>query len=209
MTIIIEGPDNAGKSRLAEQLSEGLGLPVVHSVRPRRGWTPENALYHSTCQLRPQMAILDRVYAVSEYVYGRIIRGETALKHRHSEALLDFYCRPYLVIYCRPDMDTILNNGERDQMEGVIDNHRKIVGEYDEVFDELGCYFSGNIVKYNWREDNFKSLLHKCQEYMVLFNSQFTSSEFMTRFKDHQPLSERAHLSQMENRNHSKLKGNS
>lgn len=205
--IIIEGPDNAGKSMLAEKLCKELGVPVIHSVRPGKDWTADDTLYHSTKQLMPTRAILDRVYAVSEYVYGRIIRGKTALEHRHSEALMDFYYRPYLTIYCRPDMDTILANGDRDQMEGVIDNHRAIVEEYDLVFEEISQFTTGTILKYNWKTDNLNNLIGKCQKYLTKFNSKHVSSEYMTRFRDKQPQENQSQLSKVNNWNDSKLKG--
>lgn len=184
--IIIEGPDNAGKSRLAEDLSKQLGIPVVHSVRPPKGWSEEDVLYHSTWQLRPQKAILDRVYAISEYVYGRVIRGKTALGDKHHEALMDLYHRPYLIIYCRPDLSTILDNKDRDQMEGVIENHTKIVEEYDYVMGEIGNFGENRIIKYDWTKDVFKNLLHHCVEHLVTLESRNASSMWLTKFRDKQ-----------------------
>lgn len=184
--IIIEGPDNAGKSTLAEKLSKALEIPVVHSVRPEKHWSEEDVLYHSTWQLRPQEAILDRVYAISEYVYGRVIRGKTALGSKHSEALFDLYNRPYLIIYCRPDDHTILANGSRDQMEGVIQHHQAIINEYDILMEEVKRFTVGEVFHFNWKSDHIDRVIELCEKHLVPFHSQNISSQFMSKFRDQQ-----------------------
>lgn len=182
--IIIEGPDNAGKTTLANKLSKRLGLPVVHSVRPKRGDSEGVVLSHSNSQLQPQNAILDRVYAISEWVYGRVIRGKTALGHFHSQALLDLYHRPYLIIYCRPEMETILNNKGRKQMAGVLEHHQKIVEEYDYIMTDLNRYSHSTVVRYDWEINNFDLLANRCQAHLDRNHSRFTSVEYLTKFRD-------------------------
>jgi len=67
--IIIEGPDNVGKTTLANQLAKDLGVEVVHSIKPtdfqagvdRLNWMASNPLI-----------IYDRVSCISEAVYGPI-----------------------------------------------------------------------------------------------------------------------------------------
>lgn len=185
--IIIEGPDNAGKSTLAEKLSKALNIPVIHSVRPEKHWSEEDVLYHSTWQLRPQEAILDRVYAISEYVYGRVIRGKTALGEKHSEALFDLYNRPYLIIYCRPDDHTILDNKGRDQMDGVIQHHQAIINEYDVLMvEEVERFGQGSVLHYNWKSMHIDNVVGKCEKHLIDFHSRFISSQFMTKFRDQQ-----------------------
>lgn len=182
--IIIEGPDNAGKTTLAKKLSKRLDLPMVHSVRPKRGDSPEVVLSHSNSQLQPQNAILDRVYAISEWVYGRVIRGKTALGHFHSQALLDLYHRPYLIIHCRPKMETILDNRGRDQMAGVIDNHKRIVEEYDYIMADLNRFSHCTVVSYDWESNSFDILANRCSGHLSRNHSRFTSVEYLTKFKD-------------------------
>lgn len=184
--IIIEGPDNAGKSTLAEKLSKALNIPVIHSVRPEKGWKEKDVLYHSTWQLRPQEAILDRVYAISEYVYGRVIRGKTALGELHSEALFDLYNRPYLIIYCRPDDNVILDNKGRDQMDGVIQHHQTIIDEYDVLMEEIKRFSIGSVIHYDWKSTIFDNLVAKCNKHLTDFHSRNISSQFMTKFRDKQ-----------------------
>ena len=178
--IIIEGADNTGKSTLGKFLSKEFSLELIHSERPHWSWTEEQSLEHSRKQLLPQLAILDRVYALSEYVYGPICRGGSALGTRHAEALVDLYNRPYVIIYCRPQMSTILRNGERDQMEGVVENHQAIVEAYDKLMDEVARFGVCKIIRFDWEELGEDSrLVDKLKLHLKEFHSGYYSSVFM------------------------------
>lgn len=180
--IIIEGPDNSGKSTLAERLSQELKIPVIHSQRP--SGSPSEILEHSFKQLQPQMAILDRVYAMSEYVYGPICRGATDLGDLHHKALIDLYNRPYLIIYCRPPMETILKNDGRDQMEGVLDNHQAIVERYDELMMEVSRFTTGKVIQYDWTKVGIMTVVGYAKKHHKEMHSQAVSSLYMTMFKE-------------------------
>lgn len=178
--IILEGADNSGKSTLGEYLSNKLNLPLRHSEKPNPEWTPVEALGHSSRQLRPQSAILDRVYALSEYVYGPICRGASALGEQHQEALLDLYNRPYLIIYCRPHLSTILRNGGRDQMEGVLENHQKIVEEYDRLMDDVSRFSCCQVVNYDWQSiTDLPRILDIARVHMKKYRSGIYSSFYL------------------------------
>lgn len=178
--IIIEGPDNSGKSTLGVKLSLDLKLPLIHSEKPNPDWTPEQALEHATRQLRPRVALLDRVYTISEYVYGPICRGRSALSELHPEALLDLYCRNYLIIYCRPSDKAILNNKGRDQMEGVLENHSKIIKEYDRLMTEVEIFGSNTVIRYNWEKiGSYQKVLHACRKYIKEYTLRHLSTVFM------------------------------
>lgn len=178
--IIIEGPDNSGKSTLGVKLSLDLRIPLIHSEKPNPDWTPEQALEHATRQLKPRAVLLDRVYILSEYVYGPICRGRSALGELHPEALLDLYYRNYLIVYCRPSDKTILDNRGRDQMEGVLENHHKIIQEYDRLMTEIGIFGSNTVIHYNWEEiGSYPKVLHACRRHIKEFNSRYHSTVFM------------------------------
>lgn len=178
--IVIEGPDNSGKSTLGEYLSQQLQTPLRHSEKPNPEWTALEALEHSCRQLRPQQAILDRIYVISEYIYGPICRGRSALAEQHARAMLDLYSRPYLIIYCRPRMDTILRNGGREQMEGVLDNHQKIVEAYDSLMEELARFSCCKILRYDWQSLGDKNrVLHQAQIHMTKYQSGLYSTIYL------------------------------
>lgn len=179
--LIIEGPDNSGKTTLCTDLRKRLGIPVVHSERPNPAWGAERILAHSNHQLLPKRIIRDRIYVISEYVYGRVIRGGSALRGLHADALMDLYQRPYLIIYCRPDDRAILDSQGREQMEGVLDKHQAIIQEYDKLMGEvaLNC----KVVRYDYQSDRVDDLVITCSKYLQEFQSQLASAAFMCLYR--------------------------
>lgn len=165
--IIIEGPDNSGKSTLGTQLSDALGIPLRHSVRPAPEWSHRQCFEHSARQLRPQRAILDRVYAISENIYGPICRKENGLGDNAKKALMDLYHRPYLVIFCRPPVRDILANGEREQMEGVLENHHDLIRGYDRLMEDMVRFSLCTVIQYNWTDKtSLPELIDKCRDHV-------------------------------------------
>jgi adenylate kinase family enzyme len=180
MMIIIEGPDNSGKSTLGEYLSKQLGTPLQRSEKPDPAWTPVQALEHSCRQLRPQSAIRDRAYVISEYVYGPICRGGSALQEYHPQAMFDLYSRPYLIIYCRPRSSTILRNGGREQMDGVLENHQRIIDGYDCLMEELARFSRCKILRYDWQcLGDRERVLHQAQTHLIQYQSGLYSTIFL------------------------------
>lgn len=152
--LILEGPDNSGKSTLAAKLKRDLGVRVVHSIRPPQDWTHKMVYEHCLKQIAPQTesCILDRVTCISEAIYGPICRGESALGNYQTEALLDLWSRPYTVIYCRPDDDVILDNQGREQMPGVLENHKRIIEAYDRLMYDLARFATPYVFTYDWKD---------------------------------------------------------
>lgn len=175
--IIIEGPDNSGKSTLSAKLAKDLGTTYRHSVKPDPKWTPLEALAHSAMTLRPQRVILDRLYAISESIYGPIVRGRSALGDKAQEAILDLYQRPYLVIYCRPDIKTITKKNGRDQMPGVIENHLMLIKGYDEFMGDMAFFSKSQVIYFDWEDRNsYSSLLAACKDHIKRFDQSVWSA---------------------------------
>lgn len=172
--IIVEGPDNAGKTTLCNKLSKDLGLTVVHSERPKPGSNPVN---HSINQIAPWgNIILDRCYAISEYVYGRIVRNRVS--QTHGTCLVDLMYRPHLFIYCRPRDSVILEN-PGEQMDGVISNHEKIIKEYDQLMEDLARFGKGRIIRYD--RSNYESVLPCCKDHIEEYQSILNSADYLMR----------------------------
>jgi len=181
--IILEGADNSGKSTLGKKLAKKFHLPLVHSSRPKGNLLPLEILSHSNNQLKPSKTIQDRVYAISEYVYGHVIRGKTDLGAHHAIALEDLYSRDHLIIYCRPNLKTILKNVGREQMEGVIDNHPELVNEYDELMVDIGRYSNNKVVRYDYELDPINYVYERVADHLSKLYSQESSIHFLTRIK--------------------------
>lgn len=171
--IILEGPDNSGKSTLAAQLSKKIKWDVEHSQRLQR---PMSSIAHSTIQLRNRPIIQDRVYALSEYVYSRALKREPDIDLK--SVMLDFMARHYLVIFCRPSNVAILANNGREQMEGVVGNHMQIIREYDFLRNEMTRFSNSTVITYDYETMNPDMLIEKVQKYVDSHNEKVQSIFF-------------------------------
>lgn len=134
MIVIVEGPDNGGKTTLAQEVAKKMKAVYVKVERPRRA--VDLVAYQSILEVAKGysgIVVSDRHVAISEPIYGNIIRGG----HELRQADIDL-CLGQLdaVIYCRPPLPVIMKTlSDRAQMDGVIDNATRIVQAYDEFFE--------------------------------------------------------------------------
>lgn len=105
--ICIEGPDNSGKTTLAKTLSQHLGLPIHHSGGPPK----LESEVEGRCRMlsiNPSPFILDRYPAISEMVYGPLLRP-----HLEFTSGTDWVDRSlksgWIFIYCRPSDEHLLS----------------------------------------------------------------------------------------------------
>lgn len=168
--IILEGPDNAGKTTLGERLATALGATFIHSERPPKESSDNDLIEHAVLQVEPRRIIMDRNYLVSELVYGTVLRGGPALgRERHLKLMNDMLELGHiLIIYCRPPADTILDNGNRHQMVGVVEAHGKIISNYDRLMGQLGILKGKLLIRFNYEEDDFKQLATQCDHHLRL-----------------------------------------
>lgn len=176
--IIIEGPDNSGKTTLGQKLAKDLGMPLVHSIKPKPEWSELEALEQSIMQLLPQRIIRDRTYAISEFVYGPICREKSALGELHSQALTNLCHYNHLIIYCRPPNDVILKNDGREQMEGVLENHERLIERYDQLILELGQNIK--VVRFNYTDAiSYQLVLNACRDHVRKVDFIFQSAAYL------------------------------
>lgn len=96
--IVLEGPDNAGKSTLAQKLSEALELPIRHSGGPSKYPGEVNERAQSFIADDTQY-IYDRHPCVSQNVYVAALNNGGELVTE--ENIQQFYASDPIVIYCR------------------------------------------------------------------------------------------------------------
>lgn len=97
MNIVVEGPDNAGKSTLIRVLHKHLGWGVVASRGPCKSQLDFVERYQQF--RRSRRMIYDRHSCVSEAIYGPLCdRGYECL---NPLVLRAFYADPPIFIYCR------------------------------------------------------------------------------------------------------------
>jgi len=164
MAIILEGPDNAGKTTLSNLLSDKLKLPVFHSGGPPKNNSHakvccdlQNSLAHTNC-------VLDRITSISQQVYANRLNDPMLLDE------LEKLCNipTNIIVYCRPSneklMDfsthTVEEHDTEDHMAYVIENHQNIVSIYDRLMVSVPH------LHYDWSSDinvdHFIKQLHLC-----------------------------------------------
>ncbi len=135
--IIIEGMDNTGKTTLIHQLSQQFKLPSARTgTYPRK--VSDILNWHNWASAAPRTLILDRHPAISDLVYGPILRGSTCSTHEIARVARE----DHYLVYCCPPFGTVQRSyHEREQMEGTEENLMQIYTEYQKVMLEIAPDF--------------------------------------------------------------------
>lgn len=179
--VIVEGPDNSGKSTLIKQLKTELGLTEI----PRLAHGPANGardlcrrtyqIIDSVTKAKSHRIILDRFTLIGEDIYGPVLRNvnlwdkvpQEKVKFWRAVNLLN----PF-IIYCRPPEDVIMDMEhhvikEYDTLEHIKKvNERQglIIHAYDNYFANWKPY---NFFRYNYKNpDSYNQLKIALKEYL-------------------------------------------
>lgn len=136
MKIVVEGPDNSGKSTLIRHLSGSLGIPVVPGEGPGRSSDEINDRVRRYALI--DNAIFDRHPCISQPIYNNFRDGPKI----DPILIEEFYQHDLLIIYCRGratldgtiwrDVDEVTDaNGVKHQ-DTVERNHHHICAIYDD-----------------------------------------------------------------------------
>lgn len=165
--IVLEGPDGAGKSTLAENIRREAGrryfVMVRHSCRPLTFRDAD--LFSSWVRgLNPNLdAIIDRHPLISEPIYGPILRGVDLLQgYSLSDRLAELERRVSRIVYCRPSTDTILRCIHSEpQLQWVVEKIDLLIAAYDQFFYQVESQSTVEVVRYDWEKDSVQSLLQR------------------------------------------------
>jgi hypothetical protein len=148
--IILEGPDNSGKTTLGKHLADAMKLQLIH------GGGPPVDLNEALARVKlvmsyPKPAIYDRVIQIGEGIYGPICNRKALFNTRTALSKLQSRHTP-LIIYCRPPTNRIITLEEKDfrpgeevdHIKSIKENQGKIIKAYDELFAEVPH------IKYNY-----------------------------------------------------------
>ena len=133
MNIVLEGPDNAGKTTLANAIAEEIGWPI----KPKEGKpdTFEQTLQKIRFYLSLDRLIIDRHPMITQLIYGQVLRDDPQPSRDLMERFL--YQRP-IIIYCRC-LKLRLKGHEasptdtKEHLRLLDDKYEKIVDLYDEI----------------------------------------------------------------------------
>lgn len=131
--IIIEGMDNTGKTTLIQQLQKEFKLPTA-----RTGTYPRSLediiQWHNWANACPKQPIVDRHPAISDLVYGPIIRDHTYSTQDEAFSAR----RHHFLVFCCPPLLTIRSTyADREQMAGTHDNLDRLYYAYQDLMMNL------------------------------------------------------------------------
>lgn len=133
MNIILEGPDNSGKSTLAEHLGTFMGLEVVKS-EGREKWPGEVNDRIRRYNSQYNKVIYDRHPVVSQTLYN-LIKTNTPVDE---ELLQQFYQEKNILVYCRPLIERKMEGhvakdyDEPEYLATIEEKYGPLVKLYDE-----------------------------------------------------------------------------
>lgn len=166
--ILVEGPDNSGKTTLCARLHEEFDLGIVR----RAGPAPKEEMEERVRALMMSTAtvIHDRCPVFSEPVYGSVLRGGSVFGSKNWEYIWLLLWKNPLIIYCRPPKETVFDFGDREQMDGVIDQKEALLGRYDELMNVVHSMMPNdeNFLVYDWTdEDDQAHVLQHVRWYLM------------------------------------------
>lgn len=189
--IIIEGPDNAGKSTLVRQLIEldpSLRLLQRHRFRPDMGETIGTSYLRTLIPedddwIGHARGIADRLLA-SEDVYGQLYRGGSRITFLERQLIWGLL-RGYraVIVFCDPGDDAIMQTWDtRDQQEPIQKfggsnrplDPRVIAREYRNSIRHI--FNRMDIIRYNWTDAEAGSVRQRILESHVKESNWFHGS---------------------------------
>jgi adenylate kinase family enzyme len=135
MRVILEGPDNAGKTTLANKLRE-LGVEYFHPGGPPKDYSAE---VDCMTQQRAKLGVLsnivmDRVTCISQQVYNHHV-GYNEARNLYLNELLAVHP---ILIYCRPSTDRLMRKQDFTWRDGETEEHKQKIIEGQHLF--IGRY---------------------------------------------------------------------
>lgn len=169
--IIVEGPDNSGKSTLVKQLAKDLDLIIY---KGERGPCKDSGdLIERTTNMLlkygERRSIADRCPLIGESIYGPILRNhdlwseeKPVFNLQQSLFLEALRTGKLILIYCRPPDDIVLNFSNHQVKEYDTADHLKeleskkseVVKAYDRLIPVM-CNLTYDYTK----QDSYKNLL--------------------------------------------------
>lgn len=159
-TIILEGPDGAGKTTLRDRMIRDIGVePGPRASTSLGGPVPDLLNWVEEDQEQwlgsAMVRLYDRYPLISEQVYGPVLRDApqypfgSAIGKRHMDKMMG----DSLVIWCMPPLETVVSNiaaDEDGQMPGVRENITDIYTAYEAVMNA----YTGKALRYDYTDYN-------------------------------------------------------
>ena len=132
--IVILGMVNTGKTTLVNDTKNLLNVKAIKSPGPN--FTKEEMYNEVITNLsREELVILERFAIIEEIIYGEILRNAPKFNFEDLMQIEEKY-HP-IFIYCRPKNKDVLDFGDRKQMEGVIEQSKKLLEAFDNLYNRM------------------------------------------------------------------------
>ncbi len=178
--IIVEGPDNSGKTTLIDKLRAEFGLRLVKPVAgpPKDSWD-----LYTRCEYIIKQAniclskrlIVDRISLIGETIYGPICRGKNLWNEiPNLKADLDYalHCLDPFYIYCRPPLSVIQDlkthqvkdYDTEEHLDKIKKESALIVKAYDNYFNPFSRH---RLYAYDYTDStSYSNLINILKEYL-------------------------------------------
>lgn len=123
--IIVEGMDGTGKTKLVGQLAAALEMPIHPKAVPSTGGPPADLDDWVEKSVSLTAGIFDRHAAISEPIYGPVIRGTMPGRFNDRQWLFRMrrdLAQRSIVVWCQPPWSVVYHNIMHGpvQMDGVL-----------------------------------------------------------------------------------------
>lgn len=153
MIIIIEGPDGAGKTTLANQLSRQTKYDIVHRSQPKTDDEKKHMMSEYVAAIKSSKnTILDRCW-YSEMVYGPIMRDASVISYPEMYKLEKLLAKAgAIVIYATAPKAALWQRCQK-RGEDYITSHAtfcQICDAYEQLMTDVPHYIP--VLKYEYKE---------------------------------------------------------
>lgn len=136
MRLILEGPDNAGKTTLARKLQDALGDGIRYFHPGGKPASFQDELDCVTLQLaeldQHENVVLDRITPISQRVYNPDPDMDKVRAHTMS-----WYAqRDVIIVYCRPSTDRLMRVEDLTWRDGESEEHKQKIIRGQHTFIE-------------------------------------------------------------------------
>ena len=130
MNIVVYGCDNSGKTSLANHIADKFKFEYIRSKGGPKMDLIEVLKYIHENLYSEGNKVFDRFTPIEEFANGIVLRHENKISSNFIDTE-EFINAVDLFIYARPDMETVKNFGDREQMDGIIKNIDSLREMYD------------------------------------------------------------------------------
>lgn len=142
--LIFEGPDNSGKSTIANYISEKIGIPVNHFSGPPEDVEELKERIHFMMANHDKF-IFDRIPLIGEDVYSSL-RDNNLLDELENHNIIrkEFLALNPLIIYCRPRKALIMSTAHLPKsydtpkhIDSIKQKEEELIDRYDEIMSNV------------------------------------------------------------------------